>query len=142
MASAAVGVGRAALWAARDYAAQRQAFGQSVIDFQGTRFELADAATKLTAARALNLMCAEVQQQGGRCDFETSMAKVFSSETAVEAALHAVRTVGGAGYVDDYDIERLYRDAALYLVGEGANGVLKDLIATRLRTAQPSLQWV
>ena len=142
VASAAVGVGRAALWAARDYAAQRQAFGQSVIDFQGTRFELADAATKLTAARALNLMCAEVQQQGGRCDFETSMAKVFSSETAVEAALHAVRTVGGAGYVDDYDIERLYRDAALYLVGEGANGVLKDLIANRLRTAQPSLQWV
>ncbi len=142
VAAAAVGVGRAALWAARDYAAHRKAFGQPILEFQGARFELADAATKLAAAHALNLMCAEVQQQGGRCDFETSMAKIFSSETAVEAALHAVRSVGGAGYVDDYDVERLFRDAALYLVGEGANGVLKELIATRLRTAEPSLQWV
>jgi alkylation response protein AidB-like acyl-CoA dehydrogenase len=142
VAAGAVGLARSALWHAVDYAKGRSAFGRPISEFQGLRFELADVATKIAAARQLTLACAELKEQGGRYDYETSMAKLFASEVAAEAALQAVRTLGGAGYIKDYDVERLYRDAPLYVVGEGSNGVLKDLIGKRLFDASSSLSWL
>jgi alkylation response protein AidB-like acyl-CoA dehydrogenase len=142
VAAAAIGAGRAALWNAVEYTKTRQAFGHAVYDFQAVSSELAAVSTELAAAKALVLWAAHKKELGGRRDWETSAAKVFSSETALNAAVRAMKLGGGAGYTEDYDFARLLRDAALYIAGEGANGVLLDLIGRRLSTSQPSIDWI
>jgi butyryl-CoA dehydrogenase len=89
-------------------------------------------ATKLTAARQLTRFAAEKYESGERCDMEAGMAKLFTSEIAMEIALNAIRIHGGYGYSTEYDVERYFRDAPLMIVGEGTNEIQKNVIAAQL----------
>ncbi|MFV9452682.1 acyl-CoA dehydrogenase family protein [Rhodococcus sp. NM-2] len=132
VASRALGVGRAALEDALRYAQDRQSFGKPIWKHQAIGHQLADMATKLTAARQLTLFAASRFDAGLRCDMEAGMAKLFASETAMEVALSALRIHGGYGYSTEYDIERYFRDAPLMIVGEGTNEIQKNVIAAQL----------
>jgi alkylation response protein AidB-like acyl-CoA dehydrogenase len=132
VASRALGVGRAALEDALQYAQDRQSFGKPIWKHQAIGHQLADMATKLTAARQLTLFAARRFDAGLRCDMEAGMAKLFASETAMEVALSALRIHGGYGYSTEYDVERYFRDAPLMIVGEGTNEIQKNVIAAQL----------
>ena len=132
VASRALGVGRAALEDALRYAQDRQSFGKPIWKHQAIGHQLADMATKLTAARQLTLFAASRFDAGLRCDMEAGMAKLFASEAAMEIALSALRIHGGYGYSTEYDIERYFRDAPLMIVGEGTNEIQKNVIAAQL----------
>jgi alkylation response protein AidB-like acyl-CoA dehydrogenase len=132
VASRALGVARAALEDALQYAQERESFGKPIWKHQAVGHQLADMATKLTAARQLTLFAAARFDAGSRCDLEAGMAKLFASETAMEVALSAVRIHGGYGYSTEYDVERYFRDAPLMIVGEGTNEIQKNVIATQL----------
>ena len=132
VASRALGVARAALEDALQYAQDRHSFGTPIWKHQAIGHQLADMATKLTAARQLTLFAAARFDDGARCDMEAGMAKLFASETAMEIALSALRIHGGYGYSTEYDIERYFRDAPLMIVGEGTNEIQKNVIAAQL----------
>ena len=132
VASRALGVARAALEDALQYAQDRHSFGTPIWKHQAIGHQLADMATKLTAARQLTLFAAARFDAGARCDMEAGMAKLFASETAMEIALSALRIHGGYGYSTEYDIERYFRDAPLMIVGEGTNEIQKNVIAAQL----------
>jgi alkylation response protein AidB-like acyl-CoA dehydrogenase len=132
VASRALGVARAALEDALRYAQDRHSFGKPIWKHQAIGHQLADMATKLTAARQLTLFAAARFDAGARCDMEAGMAKLFASETAMEIALSALRIHGGYGYSTEYDIERYFRDAPLMIVGEGTNEIQKNVIAAQL----------
>jgi alkylation response protein AidB-like acyl-CoA dehydrogenase len=89
-------------------------------------------ATKIRAARLLTLDAAQILDSGRRADLEAGMAKLFASETAVEASFDAMRIHGAYGYSKEYDVERFYRDAPLMVIGEGTNEIQLDLIARQL----------
>ncbi len=131
-----VGIGQAAYDAAARYAAGRTAFGQTVDSFEGIQFKLAEMATKLYAARAVADDVAAKHDAGEDVRVEAAMAKYFCSEVGVEVSLDAMRIHGGAGYVADFPVERFYRDAALNVIGEGTNELLKMLIARGLKQRQ------
>jgi alkylation response protein AidB-like acyl-CoA dehydrogenase len=128
IASRAVGVARAALDAAVEYALQRKTFGKPIGEHQAIQLKLADMATRLEAARLLTRSAAERKAAGLRCDVEAGMAKLFASETALELATESMRIHGGVGYTTDLPIERLYRDAPLMVIGEGTNEIQKLVI--------------
>lgn len=132
VAARAVGVGRAAFEDSLAYSKVRETFGKPIWRHQSIGNYLADMATSLTAARQLVLNAARIYDTGARADLETSMAKLFASETAMRIALDAVRIHGAYGYSTEYDIERYFRDAPLMIVGEGTNEVLRGVIARRL----------
>jgi alkylation response protein AidB-like acyl-CoA dehydrogenase len=142
VAAAAVGLARAAFWDAVAYARQRQAFGKPIGQHQGLGFLLAETGTRIAAARALVLAAARAKQRGGRRDVETSMAKLAASEAAADAALDAIRVLGGNGYLQDYDAERYYRDAPIFIVGEGTNEIMKQVIAERLLAGAVDPDWL
>ncbi|MQY24135.1 acyl-CoA dehydrogenase family protein [Nocardia macrotermitis] len=128
----ALGVGRAALEDAIQYAQQRESFGKPIWQHQAIGHYLADMATKLTAARQLTHYAARRYDSGERADMEAGMAKLFASETAMEIALNAVRIHGGYGYSTEFDVERYFRDAPLMIVGEGTNEIQRNVIARQL----------
>jgi len=132
VAARALGVARAALEDALQYAQDRHSFGKPIWKHQAVGHQLADMATKLTAARQLTLFAAARFDAGARCDMEAGMAKLFASETAMEIALSALRIHGGYGYSTEYDVERYFRDAPLMIVGEGTNEIQKNVIAAQL----------
>ena len=132
VASRALGVARAALEDALRYAQDRYSFGKPIWKHQAIGHQLADMATKLTAARQLTLFAAARFDAGARCDMEAGMAKLFASETAMEVTLSALRIHGGYGYSTEYDVERYFRDAPLMIVGEGTNEIQKNVIAAQL----------
>ncbi len=132
IAARAVGVAQAAYDAALDYARQREAFGKPIAEFQAVQLKLADIATRLQAARLLTYWAASKADSGARVDAESGMAKYFASETAIDAALEAMRIHGGYGYSTEYVVERLYRDAPLMAIGEGTNDILRTVIAKSL----------
>ena len=132
VASRALGVASAALEDALAYAQDRESFGQPIWKHQAVGNYLADMATKLTAARQLTRYAAERYDSGERCDMEAGMAKLFTSEVAMEIALNAVRIHGGYGYSTEYDVERYFRDAPLMIVGEGTNEIQRNVIAGQL----------
>jgi alkylation response protein AidB-like acyl-CoA dehydrogenase len=132
VASRALGVARAALEDALRYAQDRYSFGKPIWKHQAVGHQLADMATKLTAARQLTLFAAARFDAGARCDMEAGMAKLFASETAMEVTLAALRIHGGYGYSTEYDVERYFRDAPLMIVGEGTNEIQKNVIAAQL----------
>ena len=132
VASRALGVGRAALDDALRYAQERESFGKPIWQHQSIGNYLADMATKVTAARQLILYAAERYDAGDRCDMEAGMAKLFTSEVAMEIALNAVRIHGGYGYSTEFDVERYFRDAPLMIVGEGTNEIQRNVIASQL----------
>lgn len=131
VASRALGVARAALEAALEYAQQRETFGKPIWQHQSIGNYLADMATKLSAARQLVLYAARCYDVG-RADMEAGMAKLFASEAAMQITLDAVRIHGGYGYSTEYHVERYFRDAPLMIVGEGTNEIQRNLIARQL----------
>lgn len=132
VAARALGVGRAALEDALEYAQQRESFGKPIWKHQSIGNYLADMATKLEAARQLTQHAARRAELSDRADLEAGMAKLFASETAMEIALNAIRIHGGYGYSTEFDVERYFRDAPLMIVGEGTNEIQRNVIASQL----------
>lgn len=128
----AVGLGMAALEAAVKYAKERVQFGQPIAEFQAIQWMLADMATELEAARLLVYRAAWLKEQGKRFTKEAAMAKLFASEAAVRACYKAIQIHGGYGYIKDYPVERLYRDARLTTIGEGTSEIQRLVIARHI----------
>jgi alkylation response protein AidB-like acyl-CoA dehydrogenase len=136
IAASAVGVGQAALSEAIAYARRRTAFGRPIAEHQAIQTHLAEMHTRLAAAEALTQRAAAAKAVG-RADLETAVAKYAASEACLFATLTAMRVFGGYGYLKEYPIERYFRDAPVFVVGEGTNEVLKSVIAQRLLEASP-----
>ncbi|MCP3992042.1 MAG: acyl-CoA dehydrogenase [Actinomycetia bacterium] len=132
VAARGVGVARAALDAALDYAGKRETFGKPIGQHQGIQFKLAEMATKVEAARLLTREAALKLDSGERADMAAGMAKLFASETAAEVALDAMRIHGGNGFTTEYPVERYYRDAPLMIIGEGTSEIQKMVIGRAL----------
>src|SRR3954451_18399731 len=132
VAARGVGIAQRALELALRYSQERKAFGKPIAKHQAIQFKLADMATKIEAARLLTLKAARMKDAGQRSDLETGMAKLFASETGKEVVEEAFRIHGGYGYSKEYEIERLYRDAPLLLIGEGTSEIQKMVIGRKL----------
>ncbi|MDR0341894.1 MAG: acyl-CoA dehydrogenase family protein, partial [Nocardiopsaceae bacterium] len=133
IAGRAVGVAQESLDRALAYSQERQAFGNPIAQFQAIQLKLADMATEVQAARLLTWWAASQLDAGRRADLETGMAKLYASEVALRSSLEAMRVHGGYGYADEYEVERLYRDAPLMAIGEGTNDILRTVIARQLQ---------
>ena len=138
VAARAVGVLRSAFHDSIRYAQQRETFGKPIWKHQLVGAKLADMATDLEAAQLLVMNAAHKQHSGQRCDLEASMAKLFASQALAKHSLEAMHIHGGYGYTTDFDIERYYRDAPLMTIGEGANDILKTVIAKGLVRKHPA----
>ena len=132
IASQAVGIAQAALDESVEYSKQRQQFGKPLAKFQGIQWMIADMATKIEASRYLVYSAAYKKDLGERISKEAAMAKLFASETAVEAAIKAVQIHGGYGYTKEYTVERLFRDAKITEIYEGTSEVQRMVIAGSL----------
>ncbi len=134
VAAQAIGIARAALEFARDYAVQREAFGQPIIENQGVAFPLADLAADIDAARLLTWRAAWMAAQRQPFEHaEGSMSKLKASEVAVRACEQAIQTMGGWGYIKDFPVEKWYRDAKLYTIFEGTSEIQRLVIGRALR---------
>jgi alkylation response protein AidB-like acyl-CoA dehydrogenase len=129
----AVGIAQAALDEAVRYAKQRSAFGQPIIDFQGLQFQLADMAASIAAARALYLDAARRRDRGDDYSVAAAMAKLVATDTAMSVTTDAVGVLGGYGYVKDYPVERLMREAKVLQIVEGTNQIQRVVIGRALR---------
>jgi alkylation response protein AidB-like acyl-CoA dehydrogenase len=132
IAAQCLGMARAALEAAVAYAKQREAFGKPIIEHQAVSFRLADMATQLEAARQLVWHAATLKDAGLPCLTEASMAKLFASEAAEKIASDAIQIHGGYGYVNDFPVERIYRDVRVCQIYEGASDIQRMVIARSL----------
>jgi alkylation response protein AidB-like acyl-CoA dehydrogenase len=132
IAAQALGIGRAALDAALDYAAERKQFGQPIRDFQAIQFKLADMASRLTSARAMLHLTAAAKDRGESTTLYGSMAKLLASETAMYVTTEAVQIFGGYGYVKDYPVEKYFRDAKITEIYEGTSEIQRIVIAREL----------
>ena len=132
--AAAVGVAQGALDAALEYAKTRKQFGRSISEFQGLQWMLADMAMQTEAARALVYECARLVDAGdfSRLSEMSSMAKCFSSDVAMKVTTDAVQIFGGAGYMKDYPVERMMRDAKINQIFEGTNQIQRIVISRHL----------
>ncbi len=134
IAAQAVGVAQGALEAAIDYAKKRIQFGHPIISFQAVQHMLASMATDVEAARALVYATARTVDSGAKnISMESAMAKVFASDTAMRVTTDAVQIFGGVGYMRDYPVEKMMRDAKITQIYEGTNQVLRNVIASELR---------
>ena len=130
----AVGLAQGALEAAVDYAEQRVQFDQQIINIQAVQHMLADMAIQTEAARALVYAAARHVDSGAKNVTEASaMSKVFASDTAMKVTVDAVQVCGGSGYMRDYPVEKMMRDAKILQIYEGTNQVLRNAIAMNLR---------
>ena len=132
VAARGVGVAQRAFELSIEYAQQRHAFGVPIGQHQAIQFKLADMATKIQAARLLTNFAARKKDAGERADVECGMAKLFATETCFEVVSEALRVHGGYGFSKEYDVERLYRDAPLLIIGEGTNEIQRLIIAKGL----------
>jgi butyryl-CoA dehydrogenase len=132
IAAQALGIARAALEDALAYAGERKTFGQPIAQHQAIQWKLADMATELDAARLLTWRAATLKDQGVRFTKEASMAKVFASEVANRAAKEAVQIYGGNGYVEDFPVERHFRDAKITEIYEGTSEIQRLVIAGQI----------
>jgi alkylation response protein AidB-like acyl-CoA dehydrogenase len=138
IAAQAVGIAQGALDYAAGYARQREQFGQAIADFQGVQFMLADMAMKLEAARQLTYHAAELSERAMAGEkvpdltFASSAAKCFASDTAMAVTTDAVQLLGGYGYVHDYPVERMMRDAKITQIYEGTNQIQRMVMARQL----------
>jgi alkylation response protein AidB-like acyl-CoA dehydrogenase len=131
-AAQAVGLGRAALREALNYARGREQFGRPLVQFQGLQWRLADLATDLEAASLLTLKAAWLRDQGRHYAAAAAMAKKFATDTAMTAATEGLQLLGGYGYLKDYPLERLFRDAKAGQIYEGTNEIMRLIIARDL----------
>ena len=129
IASQCVGMARAALDAAEEYANDRKAFGVELVQHQAVAFRLADMATQIEAARQLIYHAANLKDAGLPCLKEASMAKLFASEVAEKVCSDAIQIHGGYGYVSDFPVERIYRDVRVSQIYEGASDIQRLVIA-------------
>jgi alkylation response protein AidB-like acyl-CoA dehydrogenase len=132
IAAQAVGIARAALEHARRYANEREQFRRPIRDYQAIQFKLADMAMRVTAARTLLYATAAAKDRGERITMYGSMSKLFASETAMFVTDEAVQIFGGYGYVKDYPVERLLRDAKVTEIYEGTSEIQRVVIARQL----------
>ncbi len=132
IASQAVGMARAAFEAALSYAKERESFGKPIFEHQAVQFKLADMATRIEAARQLIHHAAMMKDAGLPCLKEAAMAKLFASEMAERVVSDAMQIHGGYGYVNDFPIERIYRDVRVCQIYEGTSDIQKILIARAL----------
>ncbi|WP_406044627.1 acyl-CoA dehydrogenase family protein [Micromonospora sp. NBC_00898] len=132
IAACAVGLAQAALDYAVGYAKERQQFGRAIIDFQGLGFSLADAATQISAARALTLAAARLRDAGRPYSIEAAKAKLFATDMAMRVTTDAVQVLGGAGYVTDHPVERYMREAKVLQIVEGTNQIQRLVISRAL----------
>ena len=128
IAAQSVGMAEAALEAAVAYARERTSFGRALIEHQAVGFRLADARTRLEAARQLVLHAARLKDAGAPCLAEAAMAKLFASEAAERIVSDAIQTLGGYGYTRDFPLERIYRDVRVCQIYEGTSDIQKMLI--------------
>jgi butyryl-CoA dehydrogenase len=128
IAAQSVGMARSAFEVALAYAKERQAFGGAIFDQQAVGFRLADCATQLEAARQLIWHAAALRDAGQPCLKEAAMAKLFASEMAERVCSAAIQTLGGYGYVNDFPLERIYRDVRVCQIYEGTSDIQKLLI--------------
>ena len=129
----AIGIAQGALDAAVKYARERKQFGQSISSFQGLQFMLADMATQLEAARALVYATAKMIDSGAKnFSKESAMAKLFASDTAMNVTVDAVQVFGGYGYMKEYPVEKMMRDAKITQIYEGTNQIQRQIIALEL----------
>jgi alkylation response protein AidB-like acyl-CoA dehydrogenase len=132
VAARGVGIAQRALELALRYSQERKTFGKPIAQHQAIQFKLADMATKVEAARLLTRKAARLKDAGERSDLEAGMAKLFASETGKEVVEDSFRIHGGYGYSKEYEIERLYRDAPLLLIGEGTSEIQRMVIGKKL----------
>jgi len=132
IAAQSVGMARSAFDVALAYAKERQAFGGSIFDQQAVGFRLAECATQLEAARQLIWHAASLRDAGRPCLKEAAMAKLFASEMAERVCSAAIQTLGGYGYVNDFPLERIYRDVRVCQIYEGTSDIQKLLIQRAL----------
>ncbi|MED1469095.1 acyl-CoA dehydrogenase [Bacillus salipaludis] len=132
IATQALGIAEAALEAATDYAKQRQQFGKPIAAQQGVAFKLADMATSVEAAKLLIYRAADLRKRGVKCGFESSVAKLFASRTAVEVTTEAIQVFGGYGYTEDYPVERYFRDAKITEIYEGTSEIQRMVVSKHL----------
>jgi len=127
-----VGIARAALEDAIEYAKQRQQFGRPISKFQAIQWMITDMATEIDAARLLVYRAAYMEDQNIRFTKEASMAKLFASEMAMRATRKAIQIFGGYGYTTEYPVERYFRDIKLCEIGEGTSEVQRLVISRQL----------
>jgi alkylation response protein AidB-like acyl-CoA dehydrogenase len=136
IAAQAIGIARAALDASLDYAAERRQFGQPIKEFQAIQFKLADMGSRVASARALLHATAAAKDRGESTTLHGSMSKLLASETATWVTNQAVQIFGGYGYVKDYPVEKLFRDAKVTEIYEGTSEIQRIVIARELYAAR------
>ncbi|MFK2825642.1 acyl-CoA dehydrogenase [Bacillus sp. B190/17] len=132
IAAQALGIAEGALKEAVKYAKERKQFGKPIAAQQGLSFKLADMATSIEAARMLVYRAADLRAKGLPCGKEASMAKLYASKIAVDAAIEAVQVHGGYGYTKEYAVERFFRDAKVTEIYEGTSEIQKMVISKQL----------
>ncbi len=132
IAAQAIGIARRALELSVAYACERQQFGRHIAEFQGIQFKLADMATRVQAARCLLHATAAMKDRGGEAGPFSSMAKLTATETAMWVTTQAVQVFGGNGYMKDYEVERLFRDAKVTEIYEGTSEIQRIIIGRAL----------
>jgi acyl-CoA dehydrogenase len=132
IAAQALGIGRACLEASVKYAREREQFGKPIGQFQAIQWKLADMATRLDAARLLTHRAAWLRDKGEPCGMQAAQAKLAASTTANFCADECLQIHGGAGYTDDFHVERLFRDARITEIYEGATDIQRIVIARQL----------
>ncbi len=132
IAAQALGIAEGALNYAAKYAKERKQFDKPISHHQGISFKLADMATAVEAARLLTYQAANLVELKKECRKEVSMAKMFSSKTAMKVAIEAVQILGGYGYTEDYPVERFFRDAKVTEIYEGTNEIQHLVISKEL----------
>ncbi len=133
IAAQAVGIAAGALEEAVQYSRERKQFGKPICSFQGVSFMLADMATQVEAARALLYSCARHIDSGGKdASMVSAMAKVFASDVAMRVTTDAVQVLGGYGYMKEYPVEKMMRDAKITQIYEGTNQIQREIIGLAL----------
>jgi butyryl-CoA dehydrogenase len=132
IAAQAVGIAQAALDNSITYSKQRTQFGQPIANFQAIQWMIADMATEIEAARLLTYRAAWTKDQGGRYAKEAAMAKLYASEIAVQCGVRSIQVHGGYGYMDEYPVQRLFRDSKITQIYEGTSEVQRMVIAASL----------
>ncbi len=132
IAAQSLGVAQAAFDAALKYAKKRKQFGVAVTKHQAIRFQIADMATQIEAARQLVLSAASMKDRGERFTREASIAKLFASEMVQDVTARAIQMHGGYGFTKDYDVERFYRDARVFTIYEGTSEIQRIVISNSI----------
>jgi butyryl-CoA dehydrogenase len=132
IAAQALGIAAGALDATIAYVKERKQFGKSLAQFQNTQFQLADMATKVEAARLMVYRAARAKDTQQRFSSEAAMAKLYAAEVAMEVTTKAVQLHGGYGYIREYDVERMMRDAKITEIYEGTSEVQRMVISANL----------